>query len=132
MDLMSRRASPFTAEGYASDFSVSPDGKWLAYLDITREHNGQKGRVLKVANAEGRHLDMAYWLINWQWIVGWRDDKTLLLFVPGYPGGDYIFLNPFTMHKEVVAVENLNVDNRIWQLVLFKTWRFQALIFLRS
>lgn len=98
-DLMSLRRSPLPDRGGP----VSPDGKWLAYLQDGLDEKGYlKDSFLRVTNAEGRHIDMSYWGLNWQELVGWVDEERLLLEVPGYPGGDYIILNPFTREKTVI------------------------------
>ena len=100
-DLMSQRRSPLPYS--SSGDALSPDGKWLAYLSVGLDEKGfWRDFLLRVTNAEGRHVDMSYWGLNWQELVGWVDEEHVLLKVPGYPGGDYIILNPFTREKTVI------------------------------
>ncbi len=104
LDLMSQREAPLPSS--VGPFKLSPDGKWLAYLNLADDEKGQpKGRILQVTNTEGRHLDMSSWGLNWQKLVGWQDEKHLILEAPGYPTGNFLILNPFTMQKEVIKID---------------------------
>ena len=111
LDFMSRRRSPFPNNifGYYARgeyASLSPDRKWMAYFETAYDEKGhQKERILQVANAEGRHLDMSYWGLNWQNFIGWKDDKHLILAVEDFRGGDYIVLNPFTGEYEILTIK---------------------------
>lgn len=94
-DLMSHRRSPLPYS--AVELARSPDGKWLAYLQLGYDGLGRvSDRFLRVTDAEGRHLNLSYWGLNWQTLIGWQDAEHLLLHVPGQSGSNYILLNPFT------------------------------------
>lgn len=83
---------------YHRDLSVSPNGKWLAYLDaIIDTSNPRKiarteGYSLKVIHSSGHSLSMGYWPISSQGIQGWVDNQNLLLKL----NGQDIVLNPFS------------------------------------
>lgn len=62
LDMMSHRGSPFPNSIANFDIgeyaSLSPDGKWLAYIKTAYNEAGQqKDRILQVSDAEGRHTD---------------------------------------------------------------------------
>lgn len=84
-----------TYEGY---WSISPNGKWLAYLDRLVDISNPRGIVstegfsLKVIHSSGHSLSMDYWPITYQSILGWVDDQNLLLKLDSRD----IVLNPFS------------------------------------
>lgn len=101
-DLMSHRRSPVPYS--ALSLSLSPDGRWLAYIQQGYDELGRvKDRLLRVTDAEGRHLNLSYWGLNWQTLLGWLDAEHVLLQVPGFSGGDYISLNPLTGERTVTG-----------------------------
>jgi hypothetical protein len=99
------RQSPFPIYpfGYILDLTTSPDGKWMAYLDYTIDATGYRinSEKLVVQNAEGRKIDMSYWIIDWYWSIGWLDNHHLALKLPNYPGSSIVILNPFTTEWHV-------------------------------
>ena len=85
---------PFEGGGYLSrDFSISPDGKYLAYIDPYLENTRTNKRILRIIKSSGHSLDMRFWVEDWQWIIGWVDDKHLALFTGNK---EVIKLNPFS------------------------------------
>ena len=64
------------------DMAISPDGQHLAYIDAYVDDTGKntKSRVLRVINSSGRSLPMGYWIIDWQWLIGWLDNQHLAVF----------------------------------------------------
>ncbi len=126
MDLRSLRKSPFPYYHnytYRENSSLSPDGKWLAYFELKLDEKGhQKERYLQVVNAEGRHLDMSYWTMNWQYLVGWQDNQHLILFIPGPPWNTFVILNPFTRQKEPVHIDVPGLYD------VYGEWRFLNLM----
>jgi hypothetical protein len=77
------------------DFAISPDGKYLAYIDIymNATRHGADKRILRVIKSSGHVLPMDYWTIDWQWIIGWIDNQNLALATGKK---EAIILNPFT------------------------------------
>jgi hypothetical protein len=83
---------------YHDQFTLSPDHKWLAYIEVIYAPDGHSSakRLLQIINSEGRHLDLSYWVADWQWILNWIDNKSLSLEIPNYPDGTVTILNPFS------------------------------------
>ncbi len=77
------------------DMAVSPDGKYLAYIDSYLDENRNKtqSRILRVINSSGRSLSMDYWITNWQWLIGWTDNQHLAIFTGNK---EFLILEPFT------------------------------------
>lgn len=63
------------------DMAISPDGKYLAYIDSYLDETGQgtSGRILRIVDGSGRSLPMDFWTINWQWLIGWADNHLAVL-----------------------------------------------------
>lgn len=76
---------------------ISPDGKWLAYIDTYFDPLTHKSisQILRVINSAGHSLDMSYWKVDWQSIIGWMDDQHLTLEIYGSKT-EIVSLNPFT------------------------------------
>jgi len=94
---MQKRLFPVSFEG-TRDLTISPNRKWLAYTKIAISSNGYTAtdRYLHVIDSEGRQVDLSYWIINWQYLLGWVDDQRISLEIPPYPDGTVTILNPFT------------------------------------
>lgn len=77
------------------DIAISPDGKHLAYIDayIDPIRNGTEKRILRIIKSSGHELPMDFWTENWQWIIGWIDDRQLALFTGKR---EVIILDPFS------------------------------------
>lgn len=94
------RQIPFQGGGLfsarAGDAAVSPDGKHVAYIDQyydpIQKYRPEK-RILRVVASSGHSLQMDYWKEDWQWIVGWSDDRTLALYTAS---DGIVTLNPFS------------------------------------
>ena len=105
----------YNSEG---NWSVSPNGEWLAYIDTVYDTTGRswrkKGDLLKVIHVSGYFLTMDYWPMTYQSIEGWVDDKNLLLEL----GQRSIVLNPFSGNwhelKDPDWLSNLTVDKPWW------------------
>ena len=109
------RISPYPTD--IGDFVPSPDRKWVAYTAETYTKTRQRydysryyyyfdnyrlnSLTLEVQNAEGRKLDMSYWMVDWQYILGWLDNRHLVLSISKYPAGSVVICNPFTMEWKV-------------------------------
>ncbi|MBI5953583.1 MAG: hypothetical protein HY865_18155 [Chloroflexi bacterium] len=76
------------------DFAISPDGKYLAYIDkyIDPVRHDMEKRILRIIKSSGHVLSMNYWAVDWQWIIGWVDNQHLALSI----GKEVAVLNPFT------------------------------------
>lgn len=81
---------------YDEYWSVSPNGEWLAYIDVivdTSERMAKtKGYSLRVIHSSGHSLSMDYWPVSFQTIYGWVDNQSLLLGL----NNREIVLNPFS------------------------------------
>ncbi|MBN2119374.1 MAG: PD40 domain-containing protein [Anaerolineales bacterium] len=63
------------------DMAVSPDGRYLAYIDSYLDDTGKhtKSRILRVISSSGHSLSMDYWIIDWQWLIGWTDNQHIAI-----------------------------------------------------
>jgi hypothetical protein len=103
--------------------SISPDGKRLAYLDTYLDTTGRTARTigyaLRVTNSSGHSLNMDYWPITYQEILGWKDSENLVIrfYSPrGSKSSRIIILNPFTgswkEFQQPAWLTQLNQDRR--------------------
>ena len=98
------RASPLiptpgrSLSSYYRDFAISPDEKWIAYLESTFDAAGKtSGRYLQVADVNGKKLDLPTWsFVNTQWLMGWINDEQIAIKIPGKPAGTIVALDPFS------------------------------------
>jgi len=87
---------------YDGYFSISPNGKWLAYLDADVDTSSRISRTngysLRVINSSGHSLSMGYWPLNFQRIYGWSDDEHLMIELNYFSDNNrrLIILNPFS------------------------------------
>ncbi len=81
---------------WRGDAAVSPDGKYLAYIDQYYDpiikYQPVK-RVLRIISSSGHTLRLDYWKEDWQYIIGWADNQTVALFTSTRMVAT---LNPFT------------------------------------
>jgi hypothetical protein len=79
---------------YAGDFAVSPDGKHLAYIDAyyNSAYKVEK-RILRIIKSSGHPLSMDYWPADWQWLIGWTDNRHIAIFTGNK---EILILEPFT------------------------------------
>jgi hypothetical protein len=82
--------------------AISPNGKWLAYLDTNYDTSGRvkeaTGSTLRVIHSSGRALSLDDWPANFQKIDGWVDDQHLLLELNYFSevNRHVVLLNPFS------------------------------------
>lgn len=72
---------------------------------------------------------MSYWLLDWQYLIGWQDNQRLIIAAPGYPAGNFLILNPFTRQKEVLSID-LNWTETYWDtaIIALQTHRAYRLV----
>lgn len=77
------------------DTAVSPDGRYLAYIDSYLDDTGNrtKSRVLRIVDSAGHPVPMGYWLIDWQWLIGWLDNRHIAVFTGNK---EILVVEPFT------------------------------------
>jgi len=104
LDMRTGTKRPFSNEEYLADnFSVSPNGNWLAYIGGNKSSTTD---LLIVQSADGQ--EQFTYPVNyqeWQSIGYWLDDKTLILWHHASPLDNIILFNPFTGHKDVMGLE---------------------------
>jgi hypothetical protein len=101
---------PFQYSGnYNQKVFTSPNSKWVAYLVVDLDETGyqEKSRILHVKDLLGQEQDLSFWLVDWQYVVGWIDDRQIALSTPGNPQGAVTLLNPFTGKSQLVASQQL-------------------------
>ncbi len=94
-----RYAFPITTGGYYTPLgsAVSPDGKWLAYLEVFDDEHGYWSSLkLRLINAKGQRRMLMYWIPDWQSINGWLDNEHLILSLPKQSASAVIILNVVT------------------------------------
>ncbi len=81
---------------WSGDAAVSPDRKHLAYIDQYYDpvitYRPVK-RILRVISSSGDSLELGYWKEDWQYIIGWVDNRTIALFTSAR---NVAKLNPFS------------------------------------
>jgi Tol biopolymer transport system component len=77
------------------NMAVSPDGRSLAYIDSYLDDTGKntRSRVLRIINSSGHSLALDYWIINWQWLIGWTDSQHIAVFTGSK---EILILDPFS------------------------------------
>ena len=96
--------------------SVSPNGKWLAYLAYV--HWTPSDSRLMIISADGKVAKTFHWKDDWRDIIGWLDNKNLLIGRIGDPLFTLIVLNPFTGDQ----IELLPDYPDIYTLYPFPDW----------
>ncbi len=78
-----------------SDMAVSPDGRYLAYIDSYLDDTGKRTdrRILRIISSSGHSLPMDYWIIDWQWLIGWMDNQHIAILTGNR---ELLLLEPFT------------------------------------
>ena len=102
------------------DMAVSPDGKWLAYTDTYLDTSTHKAnsKILRVINSAGHSLDMDYWRVDWQSIIGWIDNKHLALIIHGSKT-EIVSLNPFKGKWEKIPGLDDYMTDSYWYPIAF-------------
>jgi hypothetical protein len=101
IDLRSEKKIPFSpdSEALTSEFSVSHDGKWLAFSEtIGVDHGTQKLVVESADRKERLTFPMDYQ--EWQSIAYWITNDMLVLWDHASPLDHVILFNPFTGKKQ--------------------------------
>jgi len=93
------------------DFAISPNGKWIAFLESTYDAAGKTiGRYLAVADANGTKSELPTWsFVNVQWLIGWINDQQIALQIPGKPIGTVVTLNPFNGKVDFIPPPTSNL-----------------------
>ncbi len=84
-------------EDLLSTFSVSPQGKYLAY----EVWNGGKSFTLKISDAEGNMLISIDVAKDW-YSFEWFDDENLLIEDLGEKNNPFILFSPFTQEQSIL------------------------------
>jgi hypothetical protein len=100
-----------TSEGdnkFLNGFSISPDGKWLAYPDVSDTKLFVESTETLLTNGDTNYIiwDKG----DWFHIVRWMDNNTILaIYQPLEEGGFYqtALINPFTGEESVFLLEDL-------------------------
>jgi hypothetical protein len=97
------------------DMAISPDGKYLAYIDSYLDESGKatESRILRIVSSSGNSLSMDYWIIDWQWLVGWTDNRHLAILT----GNKELFLlDPFSGKWEKIQQPSWmnRIDHESW------------------
>lgn len=80
----------------ANDLAISPDGLLLAYIDYSYTNTRPlraKTRMLHIMRSTGHEMNMDFWSLDWQWILGWVDNQTIAVYTAKH---EVILLNPLT------------------------------------
>ena len=94
---------------YEGNWALSPNGQWLAYLDVDLDTSERitrsNGASLRVIHSSGYSLSMDYWPVNFQKINGWLDDQHLLLELNYFSevNRHAVTLNPFSGEWDYVV-----------------------------
>lgn len=89
--------------------SVSPDGKWLAYLGVVydQSRNTELEKWLVVATRDGQQYKVIPWEENWFFIAQWLDNERLVIIRQRWNNRNMpfeldsvIMLNPFTGERQ--------------------------------
>ncbi len=109
LDMKTGKRIPLTKNDndLADDFSISPNGNWLAYSG--RESRATKDTlIIQSANGQERFTYPQDYQ-EWQSIAYWLDDKTLILWHHASPLDNIILFNPFTGEKKTMGLEYPNI-----------------------
>jgi hypothetical protein len=100
-----------------NDSQVSPDGKWLAYIDTHLKNGRTSRRILRAISSAGYTMDMNYWPGDFQWISGWTTNGRLILDENPYSTfhRKYVILDPFTAEYQEFHPEWLGQIRPSWQ-----------------
>jgi hypothetical protein len=100
--------------------AVSPDGKWLAYIEWFKESNISRLHLMSSDLIEQPYLDLP---MDWGRIIYWLDDQRLLIstsqILPegASPTGKMMILYPFLRKWEILSPDlpvQINTDPMPW------------------
>jgi dipeptidyl aminopeptidase/acylaminoacyl peptidase len=82
--------TPITPDFHFSRVSFSPDGKWLAYEEVTLKEDGVtvQGRQLRIVSANGQELPVVRWEPDWR-LARWSDTETIIVELESELDPDY-------------------------------------------
>lgn len=97
--------------------TVSPDGKWLAYLQDTYDQSRSKilKKELVVATGAGQLYKTIPWEDNWLYLIQWLDNQRLVIIRNRNTGNEpykldsVIVLNPFTAQQQEFLPDYPNI-----------------------
>lgn len=120
LDLSSGSKAPFFADRTtrALDFSISPDGKWLAYETWQPEEN------LIVQSLETGEKFIHPWDFDGSThvasIYGWLNNEQIIIwYFDSEKSNGVTLYNPFTQNKTMMYTDFPEVTNQIW---FWKSW----------
>ena len=89
---------PISPDNYSTNYDLSPDGKWLAYLEksFDNTNNKETKRYLRLMDSDGRKYDLPFWSLDWQWLIGWVNNQQIALMDPRNLEGTITILDPFS------------------------------------
>lgn len=109
LDMKTGRKDLFSQnQGFLADnFSVSPNGDWLAYIGSEKSIQGDS----LVVQSIDRHKTYTYPVnyAEWQIIAYWLNNETLVLWNHTSPLDNILLFNPFTGEKEIKNLEYPNL-----------------------
>jgi hypothetical protein len=82
---------PLVSGGDDSPEPISPDREWLAYTERIDETSNQQLRIIA---SNGQQLSMLQ-PEGWNNVIGWLDNKRLVLTKQNHPDGTVMVYNPF-------------------------------------
>jgi hypothetical protein len=114
---------PFSTENpklWLDYAAVSPDGKWLAYIELFNNANVYRLHLMSSDFREKPYLDLPK---DWGKIVYWLDNQRILISTSQtlpegvYPTGKMMILNPFLRKWEILSPDlpvQINTDPMPW------------------
>jgi len=103
LDSQDKEIRPWTSAttNEVADATVSPDGRWLAYI---RDSYDQEGHLidskLSLLGADSQQQSAIPWGKDWAAISGWLDNERLVIVPLNRPKGTIIVINPFTEQQQ--------------------------------
>jgi dipeptidyl aminopeptidase/acylaminoacyl peptidase len=94
---------------YLLDFTVSPDGKWLAYRRSTDD-----ATWLVITTADGSQLITFPWEEAWLGIERWLDENRISLWGENWESAHRIILNPFNGEHQEISGDYPDMDISSW------------------
>ncbi len=79
--------------------TVSPDRRWLAYIEWFQ---GNSDEQLRIIESDSKQLPIIQ-PEGWEHIIGWLDNERLALTSREHPDGTVIVFNPFTGETQEIA-----------------------------
>lgn len=119
-EIASGRKTPFFAERFtrAIDFTISPDGKWLAYMTWQPEKNLiVESLVTGEKYSHPWDFDGSKYVAS---IYGWLNNEQILIwYFDSEKSNGVTLYNPFTQNKTKMDTNFPELTNQIWY---WKSW----------